>query len=424
MKAELRQHSARSRRTGKIADLRASLVEAQATLHAIRRGEVDAVVVASGRNAPRIFTLEGAEHAYRTLVESINEGALTLTKDRTILYANQCFARMVKHPLEQVMGQSFHLFLSPAENKALRSHLKRAAKSGFKMQGLIKAGDGSEVPVLISVRALAKNSSGRATIAMIVTDMTQARASEEMLRALSHRLMKAQESERARVALELHDQVTQLLCAIIARSQVLADKLPLSEKPLGDEISRLIEMLGQVAREVERISRDLRPSVLDELGLVSALRGTCMEFADRTGIDLKLASTQLKPVLSANAELALYRILQKALDNVKRHARAHHVNVELSKRDALVRLAIRDDGIGFDPARSAAGQNENGGFGLLRMRERAFSVGGILNVKSAPGKGTTIEVRVPSARRGGGGIDAHVTTFSLDHHGTHHCPAS
>ena len=355
---------------------------------------MDAVVVA-GKQGPQVFTLEGAEHAYRVLIESMNEGALTLTADKMILYANQCFARMVKCPLEQVMGSSFRRFLSAEDRATLRPLLKRADKSGSKIQVLLNAGDGSQMPAQISIRPLAKNGFNRATIGMVVTDMTEARRNEEMLRALTHRVVQAQEAERGRVALELHDNITQLLCAILVRSQALADKLPARDGPSKREAMKLREMLGQTAEEVERISRNLRPSVLDELGLVAVLRDTSTEFAERTGVSVKLACVQLTARLPADTELALYRILQEALKNVEKHARARHVTVRLRQQGAFVQLAINDDGIGFDPDHHPARRKGKGGLGLLSMRERATYVGGALKIKSVRGAGTEIEVRIP-----------------------------
>jgi len=155
--------------------------------------------------------------------------------------------------------------LSAEDQATLRPLVKRARKSGSKIQVALKAGDGSQMPVQISIRPLGKNVSNRATIGMVVTDMTEMRRNEEMLRALSHRLVQAQEAERGRVALELHDHITQLLCAILVRSQALADQLSARDGPSKREAINLREMLGETAEEVERISRDLRPSVLDEL---------------------------------------------------------------------------------------------------------------------------------------------------------------
>ena len=169
------------------------LADAEETLRAIRTGEVDTVMVA-GKEDSQVFTLEGAEHAYRVLIESMNEGALTLMADKVILYANQCFARMVKCPLEQVMGSSFRRFLSAEDRATLRPLLKRAGKSGSKIQVLLHVGDGSKMPAQISIRLLAMNGFNRATIGLVVTDMTEARRNEEQLRALTHRVVQVQEA--------------------------------------------------------------------------------------------------------------------------------------------------------------------------------------------------------------------------------------
>ena len=385
-----------------LAELRARLADAEETLRAIRTGEVDAVVVA-GKKGPQVFTLEGAEHAYRVLIESMNEGALTVTADAVILYANQSFARMVKRPLEQVLGSSFHRVLSVANQALLRPLLKRTVESGFRIEALLHAGDGSQLPAQISSCPLPKNGSKSATFGLVVTDMTETRRNEEMLRALTHRVVEAQEAERRIVALELHDNITQKLCAVLPRWQALASKLPVRGKASRGEVMKLSEMLGQTVEEVQRIARNLRPSVLDELGLVPALRVTCTEFADRTGVSLKLACKPLTARLPTEVELALYRILQTTLENVEKHARARHVTVRLTKEGGIVQLTIKDDGIGFDPDQPPARRKKKRDFGLLRMRERATYVGGALEVKSTRRAGTEIAVRIPLAAKGHGG---------------------
>ena len=390
-----------NRETNELSKLRARLADAEETLRAIRRGEVDAVVVA-GKQGPQVFTLRGAEHAYRVLIESMNEGALTLTTDAVILYANQRFTQMVQLPLERVMGRSFRHFLSTEDRATLRPLLKRTDQSGSKIQVRLKAADGSQMPVQISIRSLAKNGFNRAAIGLVVTDMTEARRNEEMLRALTHRVVQVQEAERGRVALELHDNITQLLCGTLFRCQALEEKLSARHRPLKREAGRLRQMLSRTAEEVERISRNLRPSVLHQLGLVAALRAASTEFADRTGVSVKLACARLTARLPADAELTLYRILQEALRNVEQHARARHVTVRLRLR-TFVQLAINDDGIGFDPDHHPARRSGPGGLGLLGMRERATYVGGVLQVKSQRGAGTKIEVRIPLPPSGPGG---------------------
>jgi signal transduction histidine kinase len=228
--------------------------------------------------------------------------------------------------------------------------------------------------------------------------MTESKRSEDILRALTHRLVQVQEAERGRVAIELDDNITQLLCAVVIRSQALADNLPAGDKASKESAIKLREMLGTTADEVERIARDLRPGVLDQLGLVAVLNGTATEFADRTGVSVKTAFVRLAVRLPAESELTLYRILQEALKNVELHANARNVTVRLRKKAAFVELAIHDDGIGFGPNQRIAGRRGTNGLGLVGMSERAMYVGGTLKIKSARRTGTEIEVRVPLAR--------------------------
>ena len=369
------------------------VAETEEMNRAILSGEVDTMVVA-GKHGSRVFTLEGANHAYRVLIESMNEGALTLTNDKIILYANECFARMVKCPLEQVTGSSFHRFLSAGDAATLRKLLKRPGRSGSKIQMPLNAADGSQMPVQISIRPLPGHGFKPAPLGLVVTDMTSARRNEELLRALTQRVVQAQEAERGRVALELHDHITQLLCAVLVRSQTLADKLPARERALKREALELRDLLGQAAGEVERVSRNLRPGVLEQLGLVALLRDTGGKFAKRTGVSLKLACVPLAVRLSGDIELTLYRILQEALNNVEQHARARNVAVHLTKPRGIVQLVIRDDGTGFDPDHQD-GRKGRAGLGLLSMRERVTYVGGTLQVRSTRRAGTEITIRIP-----------------------------
>lgn len=380
--------------SSEVIELRARLSEAEETLRAIQGGEVDSMVV-TGKASQHIFSLDGAEHAYRVLIESMHEGALTLSADKVVLYANQCFARMVQSPLEQVMGASFRRFLSAEDQAAIRPPAKWTGRAGSKIQVMLNASDGSRMPVQISVRPLKNKGLNGAAIGMVVTDLTESRRVEELLRALTHRVVQVQEAERGRVALELHDHITQLLCAVLVRSQTLAERLSPRDGTSKKEAIRLRELLGHTAEEVERISRNLRPSVLDELGLVAVLRDTGREFEKRTGVLVKLTCLQLEPRLPPAIELTLFRILQEALSNVEKHARARLVTVQLTERLGVLQLTIKDDGVGFDPNHLRAGGKTQGGLGLLSMRERAAYVGAMLKIKSIRRAGTEIEVRLP-----------------------------
>jgi PAS domain S-box-containing protein len=380
-----------------LAEVRVRLAEAEEALRAIRSGEVDTLVVA-GKQGQQVFTLHGAEHAYRLLIESMNEGALTISPDKMILFANQCFAKMVRCPLKQVMGGSFRRFLSAGDRALLRSHLGRTRQSGTKIQVELLACDGSKIPVQISIRPTNGNGHKSATYGIVVTDLTEARRAESVLRALTHRVVQIQEDERGRVALELHDGITQLLCAIVFRSQALVASLLAHEGPAMNEAVKLRDMAGKTVEEVGRVAHNLRPNVLDQLGLVAAMRDAGTEFADRTGVSVNVAFTQPTMPLSAKSELTLYRILQEALRNVEKHARARHVAVELTQQDGFVQLVIRDDGVGFDPEKRPVKRIGKGGLGLHGMRERAAYAGGNLDFKSAVRAGTEITIRIPLPR--------------------------
>jgi two-component system, NarL family, sensor kinase len=382
--------------TRELAAVHARLAEAEQTLRAIRNGEVDTVLV-PGKQGSQIFTLNGAAHTYRLLIETMNEGALTLASDHTILYANQCFARLVKTPLEKVTGTSFRRFLSVADLSALRTLLKRSAKAGLKIQVRLITADATTIPAQISIHRLVEPGSAFVTLGMVVTDMTEARRNEERLRALANHVTQVQEAERGRVALDLHDNITQILCAVLFRSQTLADSLAGHEGPSREEAVALRELLGTTSVEVERISRNLRPGVLEYLGLAAALQGACTEFSRRSDIPHRLTCGPIKAQLTAEAELVLYRILQEALKNVERHARASHVTVRLSGSSAGVRLSIQDDGVGFDPVLRSIRRRGMIDLGLLGMRERANHVGGTFQFKTAPRAGTNIVTRIPFA---------------------------
>ncbi len=397
MKTAGPRRSSRTVPTQDITELRARLDEAEATLRAIRSGGVDALVVA-GKEGPQVYTLEGADHAYRVLIESMNEGALMLSADALILYANRRFASMVRRPLERVMGHSFHRFLSRADQEALKPLLRRAAKPRSTIQVLLHATDSLQIPAQISVRRLAKKDSASAAFSMVVTDMSEARRNERMLRNLAQSLLQAQEADRRRLAVDLHDRASQGLGALLIRLRLLAGNLPRRAKALRGELAEISALVGKTADVVEGISRNLRPSVLEILGLVPALRAAIALFVKRTGITVSFDCARVPALPSAEAELVLYRILEEALKNVEKHAKTRDATVHLTQRGSVVELVIRDEGVGFDWERHPARRKKKEGMGLIGLRERAASVGGALRIKSTRGGGTEIEARIPLQR--------------------------
>ncbi|MGE5214186.1 MAG: ATP-binding protein [Nitrospirota bacterium] len=212
--------------------------------------------------------------------------------------------------------------------------------------------------------------------------------------ALRRRLLHAQEEERRRIARELHDQMGQNLTALNVGLKSLLDRP--SGAGLGDRVQRLQELATQTARDLHRVAVELRPSALDDLGLVKAIRALADTWSIRYGIDVDFEAGRYQPAgVSSEIETIVYRIIQEALNNVAKHSGATHVAVVLHRTADQVQAIIEDNGRGFDSGAAAQSGNGSGRLGLLGIQERLGTVDGSLNVESAPGSGATLIVRIP-----------------------------
>lgn len=229
-------------------------------------------------------------------------------------------------------------------------------------------------------------------VLITVRDVTAQKRAEAALRALPRHISEAQETERRRVARELHDGVNQMLVAArfrLREAQRLSEKTP--DATLAEHVRRAEHAVGQAVSELRRISHGLRPQQLDDMGLVAALRSLFADFRERTRV--RVSYRPSKPWCDLPAPIAetLYRIAQEALTNVERHARARQVRVRLQHTPQQIALRIADDGRGLAPS-----PRENvAGLGLLHMRERAEAAGGSLRVSARAGAGTEILVQIP-----------------------------
>ncbi|MDQ6692824.1 MAG: PAS domain-containing sensor histidine kinase [Chloroflexota bacterium] len=216
---------------------------------------------------------------------------------------------------------------------------------------------------------------------------------KEALRGLSRRLLEIQESERRHIARELHDEVGQTLTAIQINIETL-QRAP-EASSLQPRLQESVTLVEYALQQVRNLSLDLRPSLLDDLGLVSALLWYAERQSERTGTDIQVVVNPLPTRLPPDIETACFRIVQEALTNVARHSDARQVRVELSLRDDTLEAAIHDDGAGFDVG--AARKRASGGasMGLLGMSERAELVGGHLTIVSELRKGSTVKALLP-----------------------------
>ena len=219
--------------------------------------------------------------------------------------------------------------------------------------------------------------------------------SSKMLRLLTGKLIQAQEEERRRLARELHDGLNQQLAMLTVELGMAAKQVPESIPALREQLSRLRDRTERLTNDLRRMTHQLHPAVLEHLGLIAALRSHCCEFTENEGIAVQFRIlTELGPV-HREAAVCLYRIAQEALRNVSKHSRADEAWVEIGQDGNEIRLSIVDKGSGFDGKAPNAGKC----LGLISMRERVRLLSGSANIKSAPGEGTRVEVRVPIESR-------------------------
>ena len=216
--------------------------------------------------------------------------------------------------------------------------------------------------------------------------------STRQLKALSQRVLEAQELERRRVALELHDELGQSLTAIKINLQLSERFKDQSSSELNQENIRIVE---EALKQVRHLATTLRPSMLDDLGLAPALKWMAEQTAQRCGFVVTFHHERAQSRLAAEIEIACFRIVQEALTNVARHANARQVDIKLTREHDELLLCVQDDGSGFDLAalhdRAVAG----GSLGVLGMQERFTLLGGTLGIDSSPGAGSTVQLRCP-----------------------------
>jgi len=377
-------------------ELIARLSEAEETIRAIRSGDVDAIVV-NGQGGGKVFTLQGADQTYRAFVERMNEGAAVLSSDHIVLHSNGSFARFLGRRLQRVIGSSMLDLVLPDDHSKLRGLLECAAQKNCRGEIRLRPNRGAPISVHLSLNPLRLNNTQ--AVCLIASDLSEMKRAEgllvlqkEQLRALAERLQWVREEDRKHVARDLHDQIGQILTAIKMDMTWISRHLPESE---GDVLARLRESIQSIndgVKAVRTICSGLRPGVLDDLGLSAAIEWQASEFASRNDIQCEVSVPPVDLRLNGDRATAAFRIFQECLTNVVRHAQAKSVRASLVQEDESILLVVEDDGIGFCESELS---NTLGSLGILGMKERAQFCGGDVQIKSSPGNGTTVTVRVP-----------------------------
>jgi PAS domain S-box-containing protein len=223
------------------------------------------------------------------------------------------------------------------------------------------------------------------------------RESEKDLRRLATQLISAHEEERRSLARELHDDLSQRLAALAIQAGRMKQQAVNKDALDVEAYTSLQDQIIAISNDVHSLSRQLHPSILDDLGLTRAVESECTRFANREGIEVTFTTENMPATLAKDVSLSIYRIIQEGLNNIAKHACARRAKVALQRTDGRLCLSIQDDGIGFD----AAEVGRKPGLGLSSMRERTRIIHGVLRITSEPEKGTTISVQVPLDKSSG-----------------------
>jgi len=224
---------------------------------------------------------------------------------------------------------------------------------------------------------------------------------EQARRQALRRAMTAQEDERKRIAAELHDDTAQALAALIVGMDTATAMLDHSPAAAREQLARLKRSTGGIMKEIDTIIAALRPALLDDLGLLPALRAYAADRLDPLGVAWEFHVGDNECRLPPATEMALFRVVQEAISNIARHARAHQVQITVLPADGGTTVQVSDDGVGFDLGEKLDLGRRQPSFGLLGMQERLATVNGQLQIRSSPGQGTQLRVYVPSEAHGG-----------------------
>jgi PAS domain S-box-containing protein len=348
-----------------------------------------------------------SDERFRGIIEAAMDAIITVDEDQKIVMFNAAAEHVFGCPAEQAVGAPLERFIPERYRAAHREHVRRFGETRVTTRAMggqlelygLKVG-GEEFPIDASISQITVE--GKRLFTVILRDITRRRQAEEEivrsheeLRELSAKMHEAREGERLRVARELHDELAQWLTAIKMDVSWLAARLPQDPPQLAARVEKLKGAVDTTVASVRRIASDLRPVMLDDLGLAAALEHLLHDLSQRTGIVVSLDAEEGEFDFGEPLASSLYRIAQEALTNVARHAEASEVQVTVAvgTDDRLV-LAIRDNGKGYDEEIAA----QRTTYGVLGIRERAYTLGGTVRIERVETGGTLVEIVIPAAR--------------------------
>lgn len=360
------------------------------------------------RDASRQQTADRAlaqsEARLRGILDSAMDAIITTDADQRVILFNNAAEAMFGWTRDQALGAPLATFIPERFRRAHADHVARFGATGTtsrRMGGSLRVvtglrHNGEEFPIDASISQI--DESGKHFYTVILRDVTARMEAEAALRRSKDELQElgaaahmTREQEKSRIARELHDELGQLLTMLQMDVAWCKERQPAGDGLFAAKLDRMESLLKSTIAATRRIASDLRPLMLDDLGLVPSIEWLVENFSQRTGIACELSIGDRDLHLSREHATALFRIVQESLTNVAKHAQAKHADITIEMEEGALVVRIEDDGAGF----ATGAPRKPHSFGLFGLRERASLMGGEATIASAPGEGTRIEVRLP-----------------------------
>lgn len=337
------------------------------------------------------------------IIETQMAAIITINQQQEIVLINPAAEEMFGYARNALLNKHISVLIPARFHSKHGHHIERFGATGETSRRMSDASnvvavraDGTEFPIEAFISHVAEQ--GQHFFTVIMRDITarklieqELQKSHDEMRALSKRLVEVRELEGKRIARELHDELGQVLAAIRIDLTLLRDELPAGLPPLQKMAAGIDDLLVEAISSVRRISSELRPRPLDDLGLISALQIYAGDFAARYKIRCEVHAPETEPTLPESVAADVFRMIQEALTNVAKHANASEVVIEISPKDDVMTFSVRDNGRGFTPE----SLKKIGSFGVIGMRERALAFGGAIEINSEPGRGASLQITVP-----------------------------
>lgn len=344
-----------------------------------------------------ILTDQNAAARLAGLLDSAMDGIISVDDAQRIVLYNRAAEKMFGWTADEVRGQPLDLLIPNRYRGGHGQQVRRFGATGTTSRRMgdntvlyALRKDGSEFPIDASISQL--NTPEGKLYTVILRDVTERVKAREELAAFAAESAGVREQEKSRIARELHDELAQMLTALKMDTIWMRDHLPRDDAAAQEKVAQMLAMLDAAVASTRRIAADLRPLVLDDLGLVAAIEWVAQNFTQRTGVPCRLEVDETLDLGEPYAT-GVFRIVQESLQNIAKHARATEAVVELKRVGEALVLRVQDNGVGFrtgDPRKPQS-------LGLVGLRERAHLLRGEVRVESVPGAGTRVDARIPVA---------------------------